>query len=165
MPVVVIDRCRGSHSAVPVEVPLLQVIDSRRHPCCGGPDSTCGVAADAVYRWSSISLLWHRGSMGKLCENCRRSQASFLASFRGELITQVMSSISLSDCCIAFTAVDIHTVEHVTKTLPWCPLLLYLSRRWPAGGHGQARRFCGARADYRSAQDLLAIPLSSYVSP
>ena len=26
---------------------------------------------------------------------------------------------------------------------------------------GQARRFCGARADYRSAQDLLAIPLSS----
>ena len=47
------------------------------HPCCGGPDSTCGGAADAVYRWSSISLLWHRGSMGKLRENCRRPQAPF----------------------------------------------------------------------------------------
>ena len=34
--------------AVPVEVPLLQVIDSHRHPCCGGPDSNCGGAAEAV---------------------------------------------------------------------------------------------------------------------
>ena len=110
------DRCRGSDSAVSVEVPLLQVIDSRRHPCCGGPDSNCGGAAEAVYRSSSISLLWHRGSMWKLCENCRRPQASFLASVRDEFTTQVMSSICLSDCCIAFTAVDIHTVEHVTKT-------------------------------------------------
>ena len=29
----------------------------------------------------------------------------------------------------------------------------------PAGGHDQGRRLCGARADYRIAQDLLAIPL------
>ena len=35
---------------------------------------------------------------------------------RSELITQVMSSISLSDCCIALTAVDTHTVEHASKT-------------------------------------------------
>ena len=31
-----------------VEVPLLQFIDSRRHPCCGGPDSACGAPAVAV---------------------------------------------------------------------------------------------------------------------
>ena len=35
-------------SAVPVEVPLLQFIDGRRHPCHGGPDNACGGAAVAV---------------------------------------------------------------------------------------------------------------------
>ena len=35
-------------SAVPVEVPLLQFIDGRRHPCHGGSDSACGSAAVAV---------------------------------------------------------------------------------------------------------------------
>ena len=35
-------------SAVPVEVPLLQFIDGRRHPCHGGPDSACGAEANGV---------------------------------------------------------------------------------------------------------------------
>ena len=42
-------------SAVPVEVPLLQFIDGRRHPCHGGPSyldsrrhSWCGAEADGV---------------------------------------------------------------------------------------------------------------------
>ena len=47
-----------------MEVPLLQFFDSRRHPCCGGPDSACGVAADAVFRQSSKFQLWRRGKFG-----------------------------------------------------------------------------------------------------
>ena len=74
------DRCRGSVSAVLVEVPLLQFIDSRR---VAVQTALGGGAADAVYRWSSISLLWHRGSVGKLRENCRRPQVPLLASFLG----------------------------------------------------------------------------------
>ena len=42
--------------------------------------------------------------------------------------------------------------------------MLYLGRRWWTGGHDQARRFCGARADYRNAQDLLP-PLSHLAGP
>ena len=98
-------RCRYCRSSTVVDIPVVAV-----------QTALGGGAADAVYRLWSMSLVWHRGSMGKLCENCRRPQMPFLASFGGERIKQVTSSISLSDCCIAFTAVDIHTVEHVTKT-------------------------------------------------
>ena len=58
-------------------------------------------------------------------------------------------------------------MEQLADVAPMVPSLAVLEPQMggPAGGHGQARRFCGARADYRSAQDLLAIPLSSYGSP
>ena len=38
----------GFRQGRPVEVPLLQFVDSRRHPCCGGSDSACGVATVTV---------------------------------------------------------------------------------------------------------------------
>ena len=57
--------------------------------------------------------------MGKLRENCRRPQVPFLASFfRGELITQVMSSCKLvSVTVVAYVSdVDIHTLNAHTET-------------------------------------------------
>ena len=38
----------GFRQCCPVEVPLLEFVDSRRHPCCGGSDSACGVAKVTV---------------------------------------------------------------------------------------------------------------------
>ena len=52
-----------------------------------------------------IPVVWHRGSMVKLRENCRRPQ--------------VMSSISLSDCCIhsqLCTNNTQHTTHHTQHT-------------------------------------------------
>ena len=54
----------GFRQCCPVEMPLLQFIDSRRHPCCSGPDSACRGAAVAVYRQSSTFQLWRRGKFG-----------------------------------------------------------------------------------------------------
>ena len=88
------DRCSGSDSAVPVEVPLLQFIDSRRHPCYGGPDSTCGEFIDGRrYPCCGIEAVW-----GNFAKTNDVHRLRFFASSRGELITQAMSSISVRDC-------------------------------------------------------------------
>ena len=48
LPLLCNDRCLGL-TMLSRGGALLQYIDSRRHPCCGGPDSACGAAADAVF--------------------------------------------------------------------------------------------------------------------
>ena len=73
----------GFRQCCPVEVPLLQFIDSRRHPRCGGPDSACRVAAVAVHRQSPTFQLWRRGKIG--VANCAKTvdfpQVQFSAVF------------------------------------------------------------------------------------
>ena len=61
-----------------------------------------------------------------------------------------------------------HTMEQLADVPPMVPSLAVPEPQMvnQLGGHGPSHiRLCGARADYRSAQDLLAIPLSSYGSP
>ena len=68
-------------SAVPVEVPLLQFLDGRRHPCHGGHDSACGGAAVAL-----ISTVVDIPGVGQrqvgcaLLENCEVPQSQFVSS-------------------------------------------------------------------------------------
>ena len=68
-------------SAVPVEVPLLQFIDGRRHPCYGGPDSACGGAAVAVvFTVVDIFGVAQRQVGCALLENCEVPQLQFVSS-------------------------------------------------------------------------------------
>ena len=67
--------------AVPVEVPLLQFIDGRRHPCHGGPDSACGGAAVAVIStFVDIPGVVQRQMWCALLENCEVPQLQFVSS-------------------------------------------------------------------------------------
>ena len=107
-----------------VEVPLLQFIDSRRHPCHGGPDSalwSCRRCSFSTVVEMPVVAQRHDWSC-KLRENSSTfHECSFQRFFfRCELITQVMSSISLRDCrCMTgrcgHTLAKAHT-ETTTKT-------------------------------------------------
>ena len=79
-------RCCATTGAMvrqccPVEVPLLQFIDSRRHPCCGGPDSACGAPAVAVIDSRRHSNCRAEARLGfKLHENCLSPRLHFFST-------------------------------------------------------------------------------------
>ena len=73
----------GFTQCYPVEVPLLQFIDSRRHPWCGGPDSawwscrSCSLSTVA-----DIPIVAQRQDWGcKLREKRRLSMGALFSSF------------------------------------------------------------------------------------
>ena len=86
----------GERQCCPVEAPQPQFIDSRRHPCCGDPDSawwSCRCCSLSTV----VDILWRRGKIG--VANCKKKLTlhgcSFQQFFRCELVTQVMSSCKL----------------------------------------------------------------------
>ena len=88
----------GFRQCCPVEVPLLQFIDSRRHPCCGGPDSawwSCrSCSSSTVVDIPTVAqrqLGLQTARKPSAFHGCSFQQCSSQQFFRGKLITQVMS--------------------------------------------------------------------------